>query len=69
MSGKTPKVSGDDRPPLFTVRSALILLLAFLAGVLIAILMIAAGNPAAAAALAGLGAFGGTLVASHQMIT
>lgn len=69
MSRRTPKVSGDDRPPLLTVRSTLILLLAVLAGGLIAVLMIVAGHPAAEATLAGLGALAGTLIASNQIIT
>jgi hypothetical protein len=68
VSRKTLKVGVDDRPPLFTVRSALILLLAVLAGGLIAVLTIVAGHPAAEAALAGLGAFAATLVASNQII-
>ena len=69
MSTKTPRPSTGDGSPLLTVRSALILLLAFLAGGLIAVLMVVAGHPAAEATLAGLGALAGTLVASNKIIT
>lgn len=48
------------------VRSALILLLAILAGGLTAALTILAGHPPAEAAIAGFGAFGGTLIASTR---
>jgi hypothetical protein len=68
VSRRTPKAGVDDRPPLFTVRSALILLLAVLASGLITVLTIVAGHPAAEAALAGLGAFAATLVACNQII-
>lgn len=68
MSRKGPKVAVDDQSPLFTVRSALILLLAVLAGGLIAVLTIVAGRPPAEAAIAGVGAFAATLVACNTII-
>jgi membrane associated rhomboid family serine protease len=68
VSTKTPTPSADDGSSLLTVRSALILLLAVLAGGLIAGLMVVAGHTAAEAALAGLAAFAGTLVASNKII-
>jgi hypothetical protein len=68
VSTKTPRPSTGDGSPLLTVRSALILLLAILAGGLITILTMLAGHQPAEAAVAGLGAFAGTLVASNKII-
>lgn len=67
MGSKLPKRDGG-RPSLLTVRSTLILLLAILAGGLVAVLMLAAGHHAAEAALGGLGAFGATAAAGNEVI-
>lgn len=68
MSSKTSPEGTDDRPPLLSVRTALILLLAVLAGGLVTGLMITAGNPAAEAVLGGLGGLAAVLIASNKII-
>lgn len=63
----SPTPSGD-RPPLLNVRTAVILLIAFIVGVTIGLLAYAAERHPAEAVLAGLGSAGAAAVACHSLI-
>lgn len=61
-------MTSPSQEPLLTVRGALVLLLAVLAGVVIGVLTALAGAPVAAAVLAGCGAFGAALPVCQSSI-
>ena len=68
MSSKNPKRTVEERPPLLSVRTALILLLAILAAGLVAGLILAAGSHPAEAALGGLAALGAVVATGNRII-
>lgn len=59
---------GDDEDGLFTIRTALIMLLAVIIGLIVGLLMVAAGHNLAEAVLAGLGSGAGTLAVAPTLI-
>lgn len=63
-----PPVPSGDPPPLLTVRTAVVLLIALIVGVGVGVLTYVAGRHPAEAALAGIGAAGVTAVACHGLI-
>jgi hypothetical protein len=56
------------RPPLLSIRTALVLLLALLADGVVTVLWFAAGRPLAEAIVSGLVAVGGALIVFHQIV-
>jgi len=64
----SPTPSSDRPSPLLNVRTAVILLIAFIVGVTIGLLTYAAGRHPAEAVLAGLGSTGAAAVGCHRLI-
>jgi hypothetical protein len=61
-------MSNPSPPPLFTVRSAVVLLLGLLCGAVVTALSVLSHTPLAAASLAGVVAAGGGIAFFHKMI-
>lgn len=58
----------DDRPPLLSVHTALVLLIALLVGLAVGMLMYAAGRHPAEAVVAGIGSSAAAGLACHKLI-
>jgi hypothetical protein len=62
------RARSPQRPPLFTVRTLVILVVATLVGIAIGILTYMGTKRAPGALLAGAGAFGACLIGLHQLV-